>query len=62
MTALDSFLNLLEQQGKRCVLLLDNINDIFAAITDESELHHLRAFLMEDPRVMIIGASASYFK
>ncbi len=52
---------MLASTGKRALFLLDNLNEIFNSITDKQELHVLRAFLMEDSRVMIIGASASYF-
>jgi tetratricopeptide (TPR) repeat protein len=59
--AQDLFFTILKQEKKRVVLLLDNINEIFQAISDERELHDLRSFLMEDPRLMVIGASTSYF-
>ncbi|MCP4688037.1 MAG: AAA family ATPase, partial [Desulfobacterales bacterium] len=59
--AREEFLRLLEPAGRRVIFLLDNINEIFSAINDEAELHALRAFMMEDPRVMVIGSAASYF-
>ncbi len=59
--AREEFFRILASTGKRALFLLDNLNEIFNSITDKQELHVLRAFLMEDSRVMIIGASASYF-
>ncbi len=59
--AKNAFLELISKHNKRAIMLLDNINEIFQAITNETELHNLRAFLMEDPRVMIIGSSPTYF-
>lgn len=59
--AMDTFFGILDKTGKRALLLLDNLNEILSAIGDEHELHALRALLMEDSRIMIIGGSASYF-
>ncbi|MCP4295490.1 MAG: AAA family ATPase [Proteobacteria bacterium] len=59
--AQELFLGILAKENKRALLLLDNLNEIFNAISDERELHELRSFLMEDSRVMLIGASTSYF-
>lgn len=55
------FFELLAESGKRALLLVDNLNDIFAAIHAEEALHQLRALLMEDPRLMLVGTAASYF-
>lgn len=55
------FFELLAESGKRGLLLIDNLNDVFAAIQAEESLHKLRALLMEDPRLMLIGTAASYF-
>lgn len=55
------FFELLADSGKRALLLVDNLNDIFSAIHAEESLHQLRALLMEDPRLMFIGTAASYF-
>ncbi|MCP4626443.1 MAG: tetratricopeptide repeat protein [bacterium] len=59
--AQETFFHLLSRYNKRALLLLDNINEIFESISDEQELHVLRALLMKDSRLMIIGGSASYF-
>lgn len=56
-----AFLDLLATSGKRALLLIDNINDIFADIDDGHALHKLRALWMTDPRLMVVGAAPSYF-
>lgn len=55
------FFELLAESGKRALLLVDNLNDIFAAIRVEESLHQLRALLMEDSRLMLVGTATSYF-
>ena len=56
------FLDLVKQRGKRAILLIDNLNDLFASIRDPEPLHRLRAFLMQDSSVMLIGGATSYFE
>ena len=60
--AQQAFFQLLDATGKRALLLVDNLNDIFAAIGDDQALHSLRALWMTDPRMMVIGAAPSYFE
>lgn len=55
------FLKLVDASGKRALLLIDNINDIFSAIHHNEPLMRLRSFLMADSRVMIIGAATQWF-
>ncbi len=59
--AQDAFFELLAQSGKRALLLIDNINDLFTAIDDGIALNQLRALWMTDARMMVIGATPSYF-
>ncbi|GAB6139705.1 hypothetical protein JCM14076_04340 [Methylosoma difficile] len=59
--AKQAFLDLLAEKAKRAILLIDNLNDIFANIGDDHALHSLRALWMTDPRIMVIGAAPSYF-
>lgn len=54
--ARDSFLSLVDASGKRALLLVDNVNEVFGNVNDQEALHRLRAFLMEDDRVMLLGA------
>ncbi|MFZ4702038.1 MAG: AAA family ATPase, partial [Candidatus Methylumidiphilus sp.] len=60
--AQERFFQLLAETGKRALLLVDNLNDIFRAIDDGQALHSLRALWMTDPRMMVIGAAPSYFE
>ena len=60
--ARDTFLSLVNDSKKRALLLIDNINDLLSAIRDKAELHRLRAFLMADSRVMIIGGATRFFQ
>lgn len=60
--AQQNFFQLLDATGKRALLLVDNLNDIFTAIGDDQALHSLRALWMTDPRIMVIGAAPSYFE
>jgi len=55
------FLRLVDATGKRVLLGIENLNDFFAAVSDTSEQHRLRAFLMEDDRVMLAATATSYF-
>lgn len=59
--AREVFLSLVDASGKRALLLIDNLNDLFAAIHDIEALMRLRSFLMADSRVMIIGAATRWF-
>ena len=59
--AREVFLSLVDASGKRALLLIDNLNDIFIAVSDAESLMRLRSFLMSDPRVMIIGAATRWF-
>lgn len=59
--ARETFLKLVDDSGKRALLLIDNLNDVFIAIHDVEALLRLRSFLMADDRVMIIGAATRWF-
>jgi tetratricopeptide (TPR) repeat protein len=56
-----TFMELVIQSGKRALLLIDNFNDLLGSIHDPEPLHRLRAFLMKESRVMIIGAATRTF-
>jgi len=58
----DCFLGLLDRSGRRAVLLIDNFNELLASIRKPEQLHRLRAFLMEDSRVLLIGGATSLFE
>ncbi|MFA6180472.1 MAG: tetratricopeptide repeat protein [Candidatus Methylopumilus sp.] len=60
--ARDAFLDVLTRSGKRALLLADNLNEILSVVNDPGELHRLRAFLLEDDRVCVIGTACTYFE
>jgi tetratricopeptide (TPR) repeat protein len=60
-SARKTFLDLVTRSGRRALLLVDNLNDVFASIHDPEPLHRLRAFLMEDSRLMIVGCATRFF-
>ncbi|MBP6702887.1 MAG: tetratricopeptide repeat protein [Vicinamibacteria bacterium] len=59
--AREAFLRLLDQSRRRALLLIDNLNDVLSSISDPEPLHRLRAFLMQDSRVMVVGGATRYF-
>jgi tetratricopeptide (TPR) repeat protein len=59
--ARNAFLEKVGRSGRRALLLIDNLNDLLASIHDPEPLHRLRAFLMDDPRVMVLGTATRYF-
>jgi tetratricopeptide (TPR) repeat protein len=59
--ARNAFLEKVDRSGRRALLLIDNLNDLLASIHDPEPLHRLRAFLMDDSRVMVLGTATRYF-
>jgi hypothetical protein len=59
--ARNAFLEKVDRSGRRALLLIDNLNDLLSSIHDPEPLHRLRAFLMDDSRVMVIGTATRYF-
>ncbi len=55
------FLEKVDRSGRRALLLIDNLNDLLSSIHDPEPLHRLRAFLMDDSRVMVLGTATRYF-
>ena len=55
------FLDVVTRSGRRALMLIDNLNDVLASISDPEPLHRLRAFLMEESRIMLIGGATRYF-
>ncbi len=60
--ARETFLKLIDDSGRRALLLIDNFNDVLSAVHDHEALLRLRSFLMADSRVMIIGAATRWFE
>lgn len=59
--ARETFLRLVDQSRRRALLLIDNLNEVLSSISNPEPLHRLRAFLMQDSRVMVIGGATRYF-
>ena len=59
--ARNDFLEKVDRSGRRALLLIDNLNDLLASIQDPEPLHRLRAFLMDDSWVMVLGTATRYF-
>ena len=59
--ARNDFLEKVDRSGRRALLLVDNLNDLLSSIHDPEPLHRLRAFLMDDSRVMVLGTATRYF-
>ena len=59
--ALDLCLHEIDRRGRRLLLCIENLNDFFESVSADEEQHRLRAFLMEDDRVMLAGSATSYF-
>lgn len=55
------FLDGVKASGRRALLLIDNLNEVLVSIKDSESLHRLRAFLMEESQVMLIGGATRYF-
>ena len=60
--AREAFLEAVERLGKRVLLLVDNLNDILAVIDDPDEQHRLRAYLLEESRICVVGTACTYFE
>lgn len=60
--ACDAFLSLLDAAKRRALLLVDNLNDVLDAVADDAAQHRLRAFLLEESRVCLVGTACSYFE
>ncbi len=48
-------------RDKQALVLVDNLQEVFGHIGDERQLHQLRATLMAEPWVKVIGCAPSYF-
>lgn len=57
-----TFADLVDRSGKRALLLIDNLNELFASIHDPEPLHRLRAYLMRESRLMLVGTATRQFE
>ena len=59
--ALQTLMELIQHNKKRALLLIHNLNDMLDSIHDIEQLHRLRAILMNESRIMVIGTATRYF-
>lgn len=59
--ALASLLDYRESSGRRLILFVENLDQLFAQIGDERELHALRSVLIEHPELLLIGSACTSF-
>ena len=59
--ALASLLDYCEDNGKRLILFVENLDLVFGQLRDEREVHALRATLIEHPEIMVIGSANAVF-
>lgn len=55
-----AFLARLEAHGRRAVILLEGLGELFNALSDAGAEHRLRALLMDDDRVMLVASADRY--
>ena len=59
--ALAALLDFCEEQRKRLILFVENLDIVFEQLRDEREVHALRAALMEHDEILLIGSANSVF-
>ena len=59
--ALAALLDFCQQQGKRLLLFVENLDLLFGQLRDKREVHALRATLMEHSEILLIGSANSVF-
>lgn len=51
-----------QRSGKRLLLLVENLDQLFETLSDEQDNARLREVLMNDGTVMLVGSAVKYFK
>ena len=59
--ALDALNEYCDDSGKRLVLFVDNINNLFEQFKSKRDVHAIRAALMKYPRLFLLGTAHSAF-
>jgi len=57
-----ALMDVLNKKNRRALLLIDNLNDILGVISNQDEQHRLRAFLMEESQLCVVGTACTYFE
>ena len=59
--ALAALLDFCQQEGKRLLLFVENLDLLFGQLRDKREVHALRATLMEHSEILLIGSANAVF-
>ena len=59
--ALAALLNFCEEQGKRLILFVENLDLVFSQLGNEREVHALREALMEHAEILLVGSANTVF-
>ena len=59
--ALDALSEYCDESGKRLVLFVDNIDNIFKRFKSKRDIHAVRAAVTKYPRLLLLGAAQSLF-
>ena len=59
--ALAALLEYYQDSGKRLILFVENLDLVLEQLSDEREVHALRAALMEHPEIMVVGSANAVF-
>ena len=59
--ALAALLEYHQDNGKRLILFVENLDLVLEQLSDEREVHALRAALMEHPEIMVVGSTNAVF-
>ena len=60
--ALSALMDSCRESGKRLILFVENLDAIFRQLRDESEIHALRATLIERPDILLLGSANAVFQ
>ena len=59
--ALAALLDFCQEEDKRLILFVENLDILFGQLRDEREMHALRAALMEHPEILLVGSANAVF-
>ncbi len=60
--ALAALLDFCEEQGKRLILFVENLDLVFSQLSDERDVHALREALMEHAEILLVGSANTVFE
>ena len=59
--ALAALLDFCQEEDKRLILFVENLDLLFGQLRDDREVHALRAALMEHPEILLVGSANAVF-